>query len=358
VLGLRAATVDFDLSERRAAFVITPPPSATLVARIRRKFDPTSDAGWTIDELANQQTLLQQSHDELKASEDRFRRLAENTHDMIAEWKAGGICVYVSPNVESILGYSPAHFRKHAFSLLHPDDLQATRELLGRRFESKGSGQLVFRLESKDHGYRWFENSSNATTTETGEARVVTVSRDITQRRDLETQLRQSQKIEALGRLAGGVAHDFNNLLTIIGGASEALLESTPREGEEREDIQMILDASDRAATLTRQLLTFGRRQPHERRPLDLGNVTRDMEQMLNRLIPDGVIFKLDIEDDLGLVLADVGQLDEDDVAELILRVVGDADGDDIVVLGADPVVVFGEFHLAHFRQLPDCQPR
>jgi PAS domain S-box-containing protein len=311
LIGLEPSAVEPDISVRRGAFIIRPPPSATLAALLMRGPFGLGRAQWTIDELAHQQSKLEKTNEELKASEDRFRRLAENTHDMLAEWSPDGRCVYVSPNVQRVLGVRPDEFRARAWELLHPDDVAVTRELMRQRFHAGGSGHIVFRLRVASGEHRWFENTSNATTTETGERRVVTVSRDVTQRRELESQLHQSQKLEALGRLAGGVAHDFNNLLTIIGGASEALLETVPPNGEQHEDLKMILEATDRAAGLTRQLLSFGKQRTYQHQPLDLGAVATGMQLMLSRLLREGIDFAIDVPDELPLVLADAGQIEQ-----------------------------------------------
>lgn len=131
------------------------------------------------------------------------------------------------------------------------------------------------------------------------------------QRHLLEEQLRQSQKMEAVGRLAGGVAHDFNNLLTIINGYGRMVLEELSVDNALRSRVQEILHASDRAATLTSQLLAFSRRQVFQPKLLELNHVISNMERMLRRVIGEHIELKTDLSPDLGCVKADSGQMEQ-----------------------------------------------
>ncbi len=137
------------------------------------------------------------------------------------------------------------------------------------------------------------------------------VGTDITQRRHLEDQLRQSQKMEAVGRLAGGIAHDFNNVLTAILGYSQILLAEMPPEDTRREDVQEIERSAERAATLTRQLLAFSRRQVLQPQLLDLNDLTANLDKFLRRLIGEDIDLKLGLNSDLWLVSADAGQIEQ-----------------------------------------------
>jgi two-component system, cell cycle sensor histidine kinase and response regulator CckA len=134
---------------------------------------------------------------------------------------------------------------------------------------------------------------------------------DVTERTQLEEQLRQAQKMEAVGRLAGGVAHDFNNLLTAIKGYGGLLMEALHPSDVRRADVQEINKAADRAAALTRQLLAFSRKQVLKPVVLDLNDVVADMESMLRRLIGEDVRLATGLSSDLGAVRADRGQLEQ-----------------------------------------------
>jgi hypothetical protein len=134
---------------------------------------------------------------------------------------------------------------------------------------------------------------------------------DFTQRKLLEEQLRQSQKMEAVGMLAGGVAHDFNNLLTIINGYSQLLLTTLSAHDPNRSAVEQILKAGERAAALTRQLLTFSRRQALQPKVLDLNALVASLAVMLRRLIGEDIDLRLVMGPELGRVNADPGQLEQ-----------------------------------------------
>jgi PAS domain S-box-containing protein len=133
---------------------------------------------------------------------------------------------------------------------------------------------------------------------------------DITERKRLENQLRQSQKMEAMGRLAGGIAHDFNNILTIITACTELLM-SAAKEGDDRSLLDHIAGASARAGALTRQLLTFTRQQVVQAKPIDVGTVIGTLEPMLRRVLPANIRLTAKLPRGLGDVLADESQLEQ-----------------------------------------------
>jgi signal transduction histidine kinase/ActR/RegA family two-component response regulator len=131
------------------------------------------------------------------------------------------------------------------------------------------------------------------------------------EKKELEAQFLQAQKMEAVGRLAGGIAHDFNNLLTVISSYSSMALESLRPEDPLHADMKEIRGAAERAARLTRQLLAFSRKQVMRPQPLDLTSMARDMERMLQRLIGEDVTLELKLEPDLGIISADPGQIEQ-----------------------------------------------
>ncbi|PYT19210.1 MAG: hybrid sensor histidine kinase/response regulator, partial [Acidobacteria bacterium] len=134
---------------------------------------------------------------------------------------------------------------------------------------------------------------------------------DGTRRKQLEEQLRQAQKMEAVGMLAGGIAHDFNNLLTIINGYSQMLLGNLPEDDENRSSVEQIMKAGERAAELTRQLLTFSRRQVVRPKVLDLNAIVAGTAVMLRRIIGEHIELRIVAGPDLEKVHADAGQLEQ-----------------------------------------------
>ncbi len=144
-----------------------------------------------------------------------------------------------------------------------------------------------------------------------GRTRLLAVMRDVTARRSLEAQLVQAQRLEAVGRLAGGLAHDFNNLLQVMLGQGEILIAGLAPGDPLRTGVERMMEAADRAAGLTRQLLAFSRKQVLEPRALNLNTVVRDMEGMLGRLIGEGISMEQRLDPDLGCTMADPAQIEQ-----------------------------------------------
>jgi two-component system, cell cycle sensor histidine kinase and response regulator CckA len=168
-------------------------------------------------------------------------------------------------------------------------------------------------LTGRDAGEpRWFQTVKVPLLGSDGETRqVLGVATEITQRKHLEDQFRQAHKMEAVGRLAGGVAHDFNNVLTIIRAQTEFLLADLTADDPRRADVREIQGAADRAATFTRQLLAFSRRQLLQPEVLDLNAVITGMEMMVRRLVGEDVVLLTKLDRDLPRVWADPGQLQQ-----------------------------------------------
>jgi signal transduction histidine kinase/CheY-like chemotaxis protein len=160
--------------------------------------------------------------------------------------------------------------------------------------------------------WRILESTASAIRSDSGKVEhLVIVNRDITDRRRLEDQFRQAQKMDAIGRLSGGIAHDFNNILGVIIGYAEILQENIDSTHPDRSCVDEIQRAGQRAASLTRQLLAFSRQQVLEPKVLDLNAVIGDMEKMLRRLIGEDIELSTDLNEELGHVRADQGQLEQ-----------------------------------------------
>lgn len=262
---------------------------------------------------AYQQLQIHRIRRRLVEREELFQLISENAVDMIAVVDASGRRIYNSPSYERILGYDSDYLRNTSpLEQIHPDDLpsvldaakEAQRTGIGRRIE--------YRMRRKNGDWAFLESTASAVRNSKGTVeKLVIVNRDITERRQLEEQLRQSQKMDAIGRLSGGVAHDFNNLLGVIIGYSEVLQDRITEADHLRICVDQILEAGKRAASLTRQLLAFSRQQVLEPKVIVLNDVVSNMEKMLRRLIGEDVELTTSLDPQLGKVRADLGQIEQ-----------------------------------------------
>jgi PAS domain S-box-containing protein len=246
----------------------------------------------------------------LETSERRYRDLVENLNDVVFSLRTDGVIQYVSPAAQKY-GYEPAALNgKHFSIMVHPDDLPAVeRSLL--QAAAGAVEPLEFRAVDREGRVRYARVSSRALLEDGRPAGITGVIIDVTEQRRAEEQLRTSQRLEAVGRLAGGIAHDFNNLLVAIIGYAEFAIDGV-REGDPlRRDLREIIKAGERAAALTRQLLAFSRKQVLKPQELDLNEVLRGMEPMLRRLIGEDIDFQTIYASRPALVLADPGQMEQ-----------------------------------------------
>jgi PAS domain S-box-containing protein len=245
--------------------------------------------------------------------EEIFGLITENAADMIAVVDENGRRIYNSPSYERILGYCPHTLRgTTAFEQVHPDDLALVTEEAAHARTAKVGRRIEYRMRDTQGNWHVLESTATAIRDADGEKqRLVIVSRDITDRRRLEEQFRQSQKMEAIGRLSGGIAHDFNNLLGIIIGYAEVLQESTMEGHPDRECVDEIVRSGQRAASLTRQLLAFSRQQVLEPKIIDVNAIVTDVEKLLRRLIGEDIELITSLEHSSKPVKADQGQLEQ-----------------------------------------------
>ncbi len=252
----------------------------------------------------------------LRASETRYRLAARATSDAIWEWDLLGGQVEWNEGVQTLFGYAADDVAPTAewwLERIHPDDHD--RVLAGIRAVIDGGGQTwsdEFRFRRDDGSWADVIDRGHIVHDERGRpVRMIGAMANVTEPRRLEAELRQSQKMEAVGRLAGGIAHDFNNLLTVISGRSDLLLHRLRSDDPVRKDVELIKRVSERAATLTRQLLAFSRKQVLQPRVLALDLVVADLEPMLQRLIGEDVELITTIAPGVGRVQADPAQIEQ-----------------------------------------------
>jgi signal transduction histidine kinase/ActR/RegA family two-component response regulator len=241
-------------------------------------------------ELEQQVEVRREAQEELRRSNESFHNLVNNNSDGIVVVDDVGRIRFMNPAAEGFFGKEAT--KGELFPWDMPDSDGDARVV---NLPREGRTVEFARIQTK-----W-----------DGEPALLVTVRDITRRRSLESQLLQAQKMEAVGRLAGGVAHDFNNLLTAILGYSDLLLASLPEGSDERADAEVIRRAADRARALTRQLLTFSRREVVQLRVLDVNDVVSDSDRILRRLIGEDVELVTVLGDSKPCVEADPGLLEQ-----------------------------------------------
>ncbi|MBA3555867.1 MAG: response regulator [Gemmatimonadales bacterium] len=263
-----------------------------------------------VDQMAKQ---LRSVTGALRGRQEWFRMLLEHGSDVIltldAQWQIG----FAGPSLPHVLGWTPDQVaRRPLAEFIHPNDAEAVQAALEGAVMRSGFGEpIAFRFRHSDGSWRSLEAVGNHPRDWPGPEHLIVTARDITPRERLESQLRQAQKMEALGRFAGGVAHDFNNLLTAIQGYASLLLFDLGPIDPRREDLEEIRKASERAAALTRQILAFSHRQVSEPEPVDLNLLIEDLERMIPRLIGEDVAVVTALDPGLGVVNADPRQLEQ-----------------------------------------------
>jgi PAS domain S-box-containing protein len=244
--------------------------------------------------------------------EELFRLITENASDMIAVVDTKGRRLYNSPSYEKILGYSQQDLKSTGtLDQVHPEDREKVAKAAAEALSTGTGSNLEYRMRHKDGSWRTLESRASTIVKAGQVEKLVIVNRDVTERKRLEEQFRQSQKMEAVGRLSGGVAHDFNNLLGVIIGYGEILQEGTTADSPLLTCVDEMLKAGHRAASLTRQLLAFSRQQVMDPRVLDLNAVVRDMEKMLKRLISEDIELRTVLDRGLARIKADQGQIEQ-----------------------------------------------
>lgn len=251
---------------------------------------------------------------QVRNAQENMKRLAtaiDQTTETVVITDLDGVIQYCNPTFEKVTGYSKAEAIGQNPKMLksgkhEPDFYSAMWDTITHG--NVWSGHLI----NKRKDGTFYEEDATISPIRDSSGKLsgfVAVKRDVTQQRQLEDQLRQAQKLESIGRLAGGVAHDFNNLLTVINGYSGLLLRALKAGDPLRSYAEEISTAGDRAASLTKQLLAFSRKQVIEPEVVDLNAIIRESAAMLRRLIGDDIVLETHLDASLGQVMADPDQI-------------------------------------------------
>jgi two-component system, cell cycle sensor histidine kinase and response regulator CckA len=258
-------------------------------------------------------TDRKRAEQEFRQSQQKLRIHFEHTPLAVIEWDTQLRITEWSPSAERVFGYSRQEAIGRDASLLVPPALKAHVDGIGRQLLTQKSGTRSTNDNITKGGRtiscEWY---NTPLVDESGQVLgVASLVQDVTERVALEERLRQSQKMEAVGRLAGGVAHDFNNLLTVIMGYSQILTDGLPVASRLKDATTQIRAAADRAAGITRQLLAFSRKQVLSPRVIDLNEIMLNLDTMLRRLIGEDIEVLTVPGRELGAVKADPGQIEQ-----------------------------------------------
>lgn len=250
--------------------------------------------------------------EKLVAGEKRYRQLVDllptavflQSQEKITFCNHAFLKLMCAKHEQEVLGKSP-------FDIVHPEYHSLVRERISRMYETqKQVPEIEMRIVRLD-GREVPVYSIATLVLNAGNAEILVVMTDLSERHHLESQIHQAQRIEAIGRLAGGIAHDFNNLLTVINGYSELLTPGSDPSSIEHVAVSAIRDAGTRAASLTSQLLTFSRKAIVSPVVVDLNQVLRQSENLLRCLIGEDILINVTLDPNLGRIKADPGQLDQ-----------------------------------------------
>ena len=243
----------------------------------------------------------------------RFRSLVNSSSDMITVIDSGGQIVFASPSVERALVLRESGYEGTPLELLiHPEDRARAIEFIAAVARDNAPGKPVeWRMRAADGTWMEVETTATGQLDDPDVQGIVLNSRNVTERKRLEAQLRQSQRLESVGQLAGGIAHDFNNFLSVIRGYARFLTEAMDEEEPLRSDALEIEKAAERASRLTSQLLVFSRNEVVQRRVMDLADVLGGLTSLLARTVGEDVSFQTDVERPLRRVEADPTQMEQ-----------------------------------------------
>ncbi len=318
ILGLDRAAATWEIGPSRATyrFVL---PRARLMTRLRG-FRRLAQVMTLVDELMAREDEVRvlaeeraRKAEEAEQAERLFRVVVQSITDVVAIVNPDGTMRFVSDAIEPVLGVSASSvFGANLFDALVPEDAQASREVFRDLAGSPDSVRdFTVRLRSAAGELKTLEIIAKNLVGDPRVGGFLCVARDVTARRKLEDQLAHAQRLESVGRLAGGVAHDFNNILAAVLAHAELAREGLPPDAAVREDLAAIESAARRAAELTQQLLTFARKQVVRPTVVDLNSLLASMQRLLRRVLGDDVELETVMGSPIWAVEADQGQLEQ-----------------------------------------------
>ena len=272
--------------------------------------------GPVVDRALREKEALQQqkqAEEALRQNEERFRTLIENGLDIITVVDEQGTIHLESPSIKRILGRSATELiQQDLSSFIHPQDFPLAQKLIQECLQEINTIKTMeIRIRHQDESWRTLEVIARNLLDTPSVRGFVINARDITERKQLEEQFDQAQKMEAIGRLAGGIAHDFNNLLVpIIGHAELGLMHLSPSD-KLHEHLDQIYKAAQRAADMTRQILSISRRQELETTVVDLNQIVLGLETMLRRLIGEDIEIEMNLDPSLNHIEADNSKISQ-----------------------------------------------
>ena len=259
-------------------------------------------------------TSRKQMEEALRRSEERFRLVAHATKDALSDWDIRNGEIWRSDNFWEQFGYPPRKPEPDVEAwqeLVHPEDRDRVWRGLHTSFARHADfDEVEYRFRRADDSYAVILERTYIVYADSGEPiRALSAMTDLSDRRELEEQFRQAQKMEAVGRLAGGVAHDFNNHLMVITSYAEMMRDQLGPKDSLRKSLAQVFKAAERAAALTQQLLAFSRKQVLSPSIIDLNSVIEDSLKMIQRLIGEDIELDVSFDKSLWAVKADPGQI-------------------------------------------------
>jgi len=306
--------------------------------------------------IATDITERKRAEEAMRKSEEQYRLLVNQIPTVVYKGYLDWSLECFDQKIEAITGYSMEEFNSRQITwhdMILPEDAEQAKALLKEALKGDGSYIFEHRIHKKTGEVRWVQARNRIIYDAAGKVDYISgVLFDITERKELEAQLLQSQKMEAVGQLAGGLAHDFSNMLAVIIWSTQRMINNFDTTNPLYQHLESIKTSADKAILLTRQLLALSRKQVLQPRVINLNNVVKDLEEILHRLIGEDLELVTELEPALGSVKADPGQIEQ-----IILNLIVNAR--DAMPQGGTLTLETGEVYLheTYCRDHPQLAP-